>query len=226
MELKHSLLTIQKGELTTCGGSQMLSENKTMRRCGCGVISAMDVMEYLHRCHADGRSGFFAGAPDSGQFTWAQYEPYAERLRRKYLPLFYPVGMNGLELAEGMNRYFRRFSLPYRARWSAPRGTLWQSMEAMLAQDIPVILSIGVGFPNLWHKHRLAFYRRGADGTYRRAADACSHYVTATALTDEWIRIASWGREYYISRKEFSEHVKNDSRELLSNIVYIRKRGV
>lgn len=225
MELKNSLLTIQKGKRTTCGGSQMLSENKTMRHCGCGVVSAMDVLEYLHRCHADGRSEFFAGAPD-GQFTWEQYEPYAERLRRKFLPLFYPVGMNGLDLAAGLNRYFRKFHLPYRARWSAPHGIFWKSLAEMLEQDIPAILAIGIGFPNLWHRHRLAFYQRSADGTYRRATDACAHYVTVTGLTDEWIRITSWGREYFINRQEFSDHVKNDSRELLSNIVYIRKRGV
>lgn len=223
MELKHSLLTIQKGKRLTCGGSQMLSEDKTMRRCGCGVVSAMDVLEYLHRCHADGRSEFFRRAPD-GHFTWEQYEPYAGQLRRKFLPLFYPVGINGISLAAGLNHYFRRFQLPYHARWSAPRGKFWLCMETMLLQDIPVILSIGVGFPNLWHRHRLAFYRMAADGTYHRASEACSHYVTVTGLTEEWIRISSWGREYFIRRKEFEEHVKNDSRELLSNLVYIRKR--
>lgn len=224
MELKYSLLTIQKGAQITNGGSQMLSENKTMRHCGCGVVSAMDVIEYLHRCHGDGRSAFFAEKTD-GQFTWEQYEPYAERLRRKFLPLIYPVGINGLSLVLGMNRYFRKYDLPYRARWSAPRGKFWQCLTEMLEQDIPVILSIGMGFPNLWHRHRLTFYQKSADGSFHKAADACAHYVTVTGLTHEWVRISSWGREFYISRKEFNEHVKNDSRELLSNIVYIRRKG-
>ena len=224
MELKHSLLTVRKGAVTTCGGSQMLSENKTVRHCGCGLVSALDVFEYLHRCHTDGKSEFFAGKTD-GQFAWEQYESYAEQLRRKYLPLFYPFGINGLSLVSGMNRYFRRYRLPYRARWSAPRGKLWQSLGAMLEQDIPVILSIGMGFPDLWHRHRLAFYQKSADGSYRRAADACAHYVTVTGLTQEWILISSWGQSYCISRREFEEHVKNDSSELLSNIVYIRRKG-
>lgn len=223
MELKHSLLTVRKGTVTACGGSQMLSDDKTVRHCGCGLVSALDVLEYLHRCHAEGYAEFFAGKTD-GQFTWEQYEPYAERLRRKYLPLLYPFGINGLSLAAGLNRYFRKYALAYRARWSAPRGKLWQSLEEMLEQDIPAILSIGMGFPNLLHRHRLALYRKSADGSLRKAADACAHYVTVTGLTQEYIRVSSWGSEYYISRKEFEEHMKNDSSELLSNIVYIRRK--
>lgn len=223
MELKHSLLSVRKGTVTTCGGSQMLSDDKTVRYCGCGLVSALDVLEYLHRCHADGRSEFFAEKTD-GQFTWEEYEPFAEHLRRKYLPLVYPFGINGLSLAAGMDRYFRKYDLPYRVRWSAPRGKLWQSLDAMLEQDIPAILSIGIGFPNLWHRHRLPFYQKNADGSFVKAADACSHYVTVTGLTQEWLCISSWGREYYISRKEFEAHSKDDSCELLSNIVYITRR--
>ena len=50
-----------------------------------------------------------------------------------------------------------------------------------------------------------------------------SHYVTVTGLDDEWAQISSWGREYYINRREYDAFVRLHSASLFSNILYIKR---
>jgi hypothetical protein len=45
-----------------------------------------------------------------------------------------------------------------------------------------------------------------------------------TGLDDTHLRIASWGREYYISRQEFERYAARDSTRLFSNIVWLRPK--
>ena len=123
----------------------------------------------------------------------------------------------------GLDRLFRDEGLPYRAQWSMSGGKLWARVEAMLRQDLPVILSVGPNFPAVWEKHRLTFYHRTEDGRFLPASGAKSHYVTATGLDKEWLRIASWGREFYIRRSEYDSFVKQHSTYLFSNLVYLKR---
>ena len=87
-----------------------------------------------------------------------------------------------------------------------------------------MILSVGPNFPAVWEKHKLKFYRKITDGNYRPAAATKAHYVTATALDAEWLRISSWGKEYYINREEYEAFVKAHSSYLFSNLVYLSKK--
>lgn len=145
-------------------------------------------------------------------------------LHRAYLPLFYPFGTNGLALSLAMNRFFKRHRLPYKARWSVPKAELWQRMEAMLQQDIPVILAVGPNFPRFWQKKRANFCRATPEGSFVPTVSAMAHFVTATGLDDEWITLSSWGSRYYMSREEFARYTRECSNSLLCSILYVEHK--
>lgn len=147
-----------------------------------------------------------------------------EKLQRRYFPLIYPKGINGLLLTLGLNRLFHDRRLPYDALWAVSGKKLFDRMADMLRNDIPVIFSVGPNFPLLWQKNRLVFYRRSPDGRYLPDANVMGHYVTALEMTDEWIKIASWGRCYYIRISEYKDYVNHYSNYVISNLALIRKK--
>lgn len=201
------------------GGNQMASTHKVMRRCGCGIVAAADLLLYFHRFHQP--LPFLAGTDDI--LRQEEYENLLQQLRRRHMPLFYPVGMNGVSLAIGLNRIFRRNGVDLRARWDMSERKLWQHMEEMLHRDLPVILSIGPNFPRLWRQGKETLYRMD-QGDYRKATETRAHYVTVTGMDDVWLRISSWGKEYYLSRQEYESYRSNLSSALVSNIVYIPRK--
>jgi len=144
-------------------------------------------------------------------------------LRSKYFPLLYPVGMNGITLALGLNRVFRKNGLALRANWDMSEAKLWKRMEEMLLRDIPVILSIGPNFPRLWKKGKGTLYRL-ENGEQRAAGSVRAHYVTVTGMDEGWLKVSSWGKEYYLSREEYEHFRSATSSALVSNIVYIRRK--
>jgi len=217
-EIKHEYPKVNlPGGSYSYGGNQMLSPDKIMRRCGCGIVAAADLLLYLHRYHKP--LPIFAEMGE--ELTRDGYEALLQSLRRKYFPLFYPVGMNGISLALGLNRIFRKNDLPLRARWDMSESKLWSRMEEMLLRDLPVILSIGPNFPRMWRKGKETLYRLDGD-TRRAAAETVAHYVTVTGMDEEWLRISSWGKEYYLSREEYERFRADISSALVSNIVYIQ----
>ncbi len=210
LSLRRSYPGVLKSNTVSYGGSQMWSEKKIIRECGCGPVAALDLLHYL---------------TDTDTRTPLSQERYNEELRhlcRRYLPLIPKSGLNGIALALGVNRLFRERGLPYRAIWAFSGSRLWDRIRGMLLQDLPVILSIGPNFPALWQKERLRFYSRRHDGSYVPSVSTKSHYVTVTGMDPDWLRISSWGREYYINRKEYEEFVKRHSSYLFSNLLYIK----
>lgn len=208
--LKNPYVRVQRNGALSYGGSQMWSENKSIQVCGCGPVAALDTVLYL-----------------SGQNEHAMslddYNRELARLCRKYFPLVRPFGINGLLLAVGMNRLLREYGLPYRSFWAVSGGKFWDRIEELLRQDIPAVFSVGPNFPALWEKHRLTFYNKTPDGRYSPSSSAKAHYVCATGIDEEWLRISSWGRCYYIRRAEFDEYVRRHSASLVSNILMLRK---
>ena len=152
------------------------------------------------------------------------YEQALEMLRRAYFPLFYPFGMNGLALSLGMNLFFKRHTLPYKARWSVPRTELWQRIGAMLERDLPVIMAVGPNFPRFWQKKGTNFFRLSPEGRYEPSVSARAHFVTATGLDDDWVELSSWGSRYYMRRDEFARYTKECSNSLLCSILYIEHK--
>ena len=136
----------------------------------------------------------------------------------------YPLGINGITLMLGVNRFFSKYRLPFRARWCASKKRIWERTEEMLAADIPVILSIGPNFPLPLHRRKLTLYTRLRSGSLIAADSVCAHYVTVTGLEGDVLQVSSWGREYFILRSEFEQYVKKYSCSLYSNVLYIKPK--
>lgn len=218
--LKNQYPSIRQGGALSYGGSQLWSDNAVIKKCGCGVIAALDLIIYLERYHS--KAAEFSA--DSAEFALSSYNKRASWLCRRYFPLIPPFGMNGLVLIAGLNRFFFEQHMPFRATWSLAEDRLWSRMDDMLQRDIPVILAIGPNFPYVWQKNRLTLYRKNAGGSYTPASSAKAHFVTVTGLYEEWMRISSWGKMYYVKRVEFLQYVTDHSNKILSSIVYIESR--
>lgn len=221
MELKHTYPGIELERGVSFGGNQKFSGNAVMRRCGCGVVAAADLLLYLHRWHEGCAIPALNSVREDLRLSPESYERLTARLRTRYFLLIDPVGVNGLSLMMGINRIFRRWDVPYTARWGVRRAVFWETMEDMLRQDLPVILSIGPNFPQLWRKEQLRMLREGAT----QATGVRAHYVVVTGLNERCMTVSSWGRKYEIDRAAFSRYVRQSSSPLVSNLLWLRPKN-
>lgn len=222
-ELRHPFMEVEGEGKTTYGGSQRRGRLDHMRRWGCGVIGAADLLFYLSLYHPRYKAGLFADAPADGHVTLDWYNDRIDQLRRRYLPVIPHHGINGLALAMGLNAYFRKYGLPLRARWGVRAKNLWQEIDRQLQKDFPVIFSVGNNFPKVWEKNKLNFYPDPDRTVARPTARTMAHYVTVTGSDAEWLRISSWGNPYYIHKAEYCDYVDKYSSHILSNMLYIEE---
>lgn len=226
LALREPYISVSNQGKSSYGGNQMLSDSKTEREVGCGVVAGLDLLLYLTRYHLQRADcGLKLPAPTSGPIPASQYYLLLSSLRRKFLPLIPGRGINGLMLALGLNACFIKNRLPFLATWGVPYSRLWSSIRQMLENDIPVIFSIGPNFPLFWQQQKLPLYLRNADGVYAPVAKTHSHYVMITGIDEDWVQISSWGKQYYINRLEYERYVKEHSARLFSNILYIKKKS-
>ena len=226
-EIKNGYVCVFDGSEPSYGGSQMRSPDKSIARCGCGGVAALDLLLYLDRYHcADSVPEFRAARQDEISLVLSneQYQHLLKQLIRKYLPVIPPFGMNGITLAAGVNLFFHRHKMPYRARWGVSGKKIWQKAEEMLDKDIPVIMAVGPNFPFFWRDHKAAFYSETADGALCCAAQVKAHFVSLTGIDSELLKISSWGRMYYVRRREFETYVRRYSINYFSSILYISQK--
>ena len=96
-------------------------------------------------------------------------------------------------------------------------------MESHSGYAIPVILAVGPNFSLFRKKHKLNFYVKNGE-EYTFACQTAAHYVTVTAMEEQYLKISSWGKEYFINVQEYADYVKRYSSYFVSNVFYIRKR--
>ena len=217
IELKKQYITVAAGQLPegfSFGGSQMWFQEKSISRCGCGVVAAYDLLLYMTQRYGD--QCLNALSRDA-------YTAELKKIQKKYFPLLYPFGLTGIQLAVGINRLFHDRALPYHASWSITGKKLFSRIQDMLLKDIPVILSIGPNFPFFWEKHTLSLYRKDR-GVYRKANEVKGHYITVVGIDDVWLKVSSWGRLYYIRLEEYQDYTSRSSSSITSNILQIQKK--
>lgn len=220
-ELKNPIVSVLHDGAASYGGSQRLLESETMRRSGCGLTAAADLLLYLALYH--GCPNSVTGAPDSNIIPLDRYRRLCGTLSRRWLPVIPRFGKTGPDLALGLNALFSHCRLPYRAAWCADSGKLFERMEAMLRADIPVIFSVGQNFPLFWGREYLPLYSRLPDGSFRVSGRVKAHYMTLTGMDELWLRVSSWGREYYIRRSEYLSYSRLHSLSLTCNMLLIKK---
>ena len=220
--LKHPYISVDTDNEPSYGGSQMRSASTTVQKCGCGIIAAFDTILYLSRWHPECFISEFSDMLSLSSLPIEKYNEYISKLKKTYFPIIPHAGMNGLTLMVGMNLFFKRHRLPCSAVWCVSDRKIWGRVEEMLKNDIPVIMSVGPNFPLVWQNHKASFYVKSKDGYFVRAASVKAHYITVTGMDDEWLRISSWGRRYYLNRTEFEDYVSAFSAGFVSNILYIK----
>lgn len=225
LSLRHPYISVSLNGRVSYGGSQMLATNDMVKRCGCGIVAALDLLLYLERWHGGGYVPMFASLPADGPIPFPAYNSCVDRLRKTYFPMIPYAGINGVMLAAGMQLFLKRHAMPWKARWCFSSSAIWARIGTMLQEDLPVIMSVGPNFPDFWGKEKASFYTQTPYGEYRRASAAHAHYFTVTGMDDEWLRISSWGQCYYLNRQEFEQYARRHSAGFLCNILYLEKCG-
>ncbi len=212
--LQHPYISV--GPNGSYGGNQVALSRKGLQQCGCGAVAVADFLLYVTRYHD------FEPLPEAEHdpIPLEDYDALVSRLQLRYLPMIPPFGITGISLAMGLSLYGQQNHLPLRVCWGVRKKNFWQLMAQMLDRDLPVIFSIGPNVPFIWQKHKLNLYRKCGD-TYIAVSRVSAHFVTATGLDDTWIRISSWGKEYYIHREEYIQYGKAHSLSLAHNLLWI-----
>ena len=224
-ELKHRLPEVEKDGECLCGGNQAWLPWAYMRKGGCGTIAGTDLLLYMNLFRKGCRTEAFGDIPVSPEHIgFEEYCGIIDRMRKTYFPIVPFLGMSGWHLALGLNLYFLRHHMPYRAHWAVRPKLLWQCVEGMLRADMPVPLAIGQNIPFFFLKRRISFYGKKSDGSLYEARRVKAHFVTITGMDDEWIRVTSWGKEFWIFKEDYETYVKKYSSPLVSNIVTIGRR--
>ncbi len=224
LRLQYPYVSILSEGKLSYGGNQQSADSAMIGKCGCGIIAATDTLLYLSRYHLREPVPAFRGLEERFPLSARQYYDCIAVMRRDYFPLIPHLGINGLMLMTGMEKFFRENRMPYRARWSVRRSDMWEKMKNMLREDIPVIMSIGPNFPAVWGNRRTCLYSPQANGELKPAAKIKAHYFTVTGMDENWLTVSSWGKKYYLNRLEFERYVKEHSAGFVSNILYITKR--
>lgn len=219
--LQHPFPSVRKGALGSYGGNQNWSPKGLIQKSGCGVISCTDVLLYLNRHRPGCKTEFFGTDTGDDPVPLGRYNGWVERFSQRFLPLAPHFGSPGLVAALALNRYFLVYRIPLRACWGVSGKTIWAHMEAMLLDDLPVILSIGPNFPLPLGQHKLTLYHPQA---LTPACETTAHFVTVTGMDGHWLRISSWGREYLIARREWQTYTQRHSSFLVSNMVFLHPR--
>ena len=221
--LRHTYLAVKTQADKSFGGNQNWATGYMMRKYGCGVVAMGDVLIYLgiHRlpCNTDLLYGMLR---EDGCLSYPRYERYLRKMNKRYLGIIPGFGVPNFQLARAMNRYFRHYRIDLRARWCLSSGKMLERIQDSLSKDYPVILAIGQNIP-FWRKKKLTLYRQ-ENGVYLPATETKAHYVVVTGMKNGYLQISSWGKEYFISWKEYQEYGKKYSSFWASNICLIQEK--
>ncbi len=221
--LRHTYLAVKTQADKSFGGNQNWATGYMMRKYGCGVVAMGDVLIYLgiHRlpCNTDLLYGMLR---EDGCLSYPRYERYLRKMNKRYLGIIPGFGVPNFQLARAMNRYFRHYRIDLRARWCLSSGKMLERIQDSLSKDYPVILAIGQNIP-FWRKKKLTLYRQ-ENGVYLPAIETKAHYVVVTGMENGYLQISSWGKEYFISWKEYQEYGRKYSSFWASNICLIQEK--
>lgn len=202
---------------------------KKLADYGCGMVSVSDVILHMVKHRKFTVREKYKQLHKVRQqviINKEDYLNYLESMSRKFFPVFaWAKGTWGPALAVGFNIFAMLNRISYRAKWGVPRARMKASIEEMVGNDIPVMFSVGANFPLLWKKDGVMLYVHGRNGEFHKHGSTGRHYMTITGYFEDdsgqWLKVSSWGREFYIQWNEYEEFVKKKSCMVFSNILYI-----
>lgn len=208
--LKDSrFISINYNSTFSFGGNQswFSSESPFDRRLsevGCGVVSACDTLLYLSKQYPDhiGVSDFNLYGFYGIDFRY--YEKFIKKFAWKYANPVPVLGMTGFRLSFGLNRYFRKNSVPLKARWkfAVLNRNIMQNIHSCLEKDIPVIMSIP---PRPFFGKGLEMKGAGPSRSYDSHS---GHFIVVTGMICRnekpyLLELSSWGKRFTVDCKRF-----------------------
>ena len=252
-----------KDSATYYGGSQMwfpknhwYSKDFILHKYGCGTIATADMFLYLALQKDNMQSPETVLAlQGANQVQYENYDAYVRSIHDQYTNTKRYLAVLGPKIAAAINAYSRSNDLGLKAswRWKLTYYDMYDTIEDMLQNDIPVILSIGPNTPNLWGKKGISFYERKEiayqDTTVTTEEEenptpvikknpyyykpihtnVNGHYVTVTAIIKDdvaeriMLRISSWGKQYYVNYEEYRDYIDSNSGTFTSSLVQVNK---
>ncbi len=221
--LRHTYFAVKMPEGKSYGGNQNWSSSILVRKYGCGVTAIADVLAYLGLHHPTCRTELLDGMlREDGCLSYPRYERYLRKIYRNYLGIIPFFGVPNFQLPGALNHYFRHYRIGLRAVWCLRSGKILERIQESLSKDYPVILAVGQNVP-FWRKKKLTFYRQ-ENGIYLPALETKAHYVVVTGMENGFLQVSSWGREYFISWKEYQEYSRKYSSFWVCNICLIKEK--
>lgn len=251
---RKNYISVLDEKKTSYGGSQQwfAKELKRTKQSmththGCGVIATSDLFLYWAMTLPYNK-GYSVNVllEKEGHLLKENYMTFIEYVRDTYVPILPIVGVPNIELIAAINSYTLFHHIPYKARlgYLLDEKKLLMQIIEMIKNDLPVILLIGVPFPNmLYHtllkdkKVGVTFYEKWQKDkeTYREVMHHIKgHYVTITGVIINkeaeskrekvMLRISSWGKEYYISYYEYCKYEIKYGVDIQGSIVRILPR--
>lgn len=194
------------------GGDQLWFRNVSNQDVGCGIVACVNVL----LCIKAGRE------QEDICLSKDEFTSFAEYMACSFLRALPKVGINGVFLAAGMNAYFLKERMPYRAFWGCSYEKMWTRIRSMLNTGIPVVLAVGPNNRLFSGRVAVNMYRK-EDAGYVKADEARAHYVTVTAIGREYLTVSSWGKKFYISRHELEKYMNGVSNRVVTNILVIER---
>lgn len=221
------------GDQNFFGSRESNGIDRKKKQFGCGVVAFADLLLYL-----GARDDAFLVKETADyvkkELSEFSYKEYFNRIYDFIGGVIGNYGISGITIFRRFNKIARRNGWKLRAKWGCSRKKLLTRIEEMLEKNLPVILCIPMMLLKKDKEDKLALYVRKYDEnadkySYRLAEKTNAHYVTVTGIIYEedaiYLRISSWGKEYYINYMEYDAYIENHFLgKVLGNILYIRER--
>lgn len=229
IELRNEYIQVDDGRIISFGGNQAWFREKKLSDFGCGLVASGDILLYLTKTGRIKSAETELVLRRGEIYEKETYLKYLRGLEKKYFYVSRLIrGITGFGLVIGFNRFAAAKKSAIQASWGVPVSKIGGVIRKSLESDIPVLFSVGANFPWIFGKKGVTLYEK-QNGTYNKSTQARKHYMTITGMVSddrlgELYRISSWGREYYMSRREYEEYIRRYSIGLLTNILFIREK--
>ena len=172
MELEY--VTIKTAGGLMYGGDQKLF-GSTVRKSGCGMIAACDMILFLR---GETKQGF------------AEYGKFVENIRdnEAYKKNSNPFGLSPFKTAQLINRHSENHCFVFLNHVFFGEKKLVRYIEKSIAADLPIILRIGANGKRL--PYNIVY---PASGSRRASGYMTWHYITITGISGDVLTFSSWG---------------------------------
>ena len=199
--------------------------NLLIEDAGCGLIAMADLFLYFTNKDDEYNTDLTTYCKKNKQsiYIYDTYYKYIEEVNSTY-DLLRDYGILGTSLSSAIDDYLGN---SYKAKWGMSKDKIKPRIKEMLKNDIPVIISVG----RTLNGDYIYPYTKFSNEYYTYDVEIETHFMVVTGyikdkiMNYEWLKVSSWGKEFYIDYDEYIEFIESGvGRNITSNIVYIEEK--